>query len=707
MRALKKQPIISAIILSLVIATIAKSEPDKKLTKLPGSRGVEVMESQPIIYKGRALLYHSRRPCKSLSPDEVNPYIPEISTYLYFEDIKTGEKLSPFGHGYSFGSAIARGDEMHVFATKDTAKNWTQDVYHFWSTDLKNWNKELAVARDGGEHLFNTSVCKEDQGYLITYESNVPVKWCTKFARSKDLKTWTKIEGLVFTGLSERPNGANSVIRYVKPYYYIIFGYGPIPGHFGWLTGIARSKDLVTWEMSPKNPMLEPRRGGDEGRNNTDADLCEIDGKTHIYYCSGDQATWGELREAVFPGTLKEFCESYFPAGVAPIKVSADWRRKGWENILVLPEGIPDPVRQPGSRTYYPEYQPPSVRQLRLQNWQLGAFLHFGLPTWAKTPEEYQAVYPLAPGMPDASRFDPKQLDAEQWVLTAKSFGAEYFIFTTKHHDGFCLWPTKTTEYCMRNVPWKNGEGDVVAEVARACRKHNMPLGLYCSPADKNAGCYSTWKRELVGDRDAYFLRFKQQLRELLTNYGEVVVVWLDNCLDPFGGDVVDPKTGRKDGSAHDRDIHALIHSLQPDAVITHPFCIRSEVLHPGNEKGHAPYPLWNVVRRGRLRKESWMLPESEGWLPAESNIHPRLKWIWTPGSDNKILGVEQLMRAYYTSIGHGSNLLVNLTPDTRGLIPDAEVKRMRNFGAEIKRRLDKPNAIPVIRNFAVYRPAR
>ena len=357
-----------------------------------------------------------------------------------------------------------------------------------------------------------------------------------------------------------------------------------------------------------------------------------------------------------------------------------------WSSILVLPEGADGSI-DPAAVA---EYARPTPTQAAYQEKQLGAFCHFGLPTYARTAEEYAAVYPLSPGMPDASRFDPPELDAEQWVLAAKSFGAKHFVFPCKHHDGFCLWPTKTTEYCVRNTPWKNGRGDVVAEVAAACRKHGMALGIYCSPADKHAGCYSTWERKLVGDREAYFLKFKEQLRELLTDYGEAVVVWLDNCLDPFGGDVVDPKTGKAAGPRHDREIHALIRSLQPGAVIMHPFCSRSDVLHPGNEEGRAPYPLWNVVRRGQVRKESWMLPETEGWLLAEPNIHPRPKWIWTPDTDDKIMTVERLMEAYYTSIGRGANLLVNLTPDTRGLIPDAEMKRMADFGAEIRRQLGK-----------------
>lgn len=296
---------------------IEKSE--KRLTKLPEVFGKDVMESQPIAYRGGRLFFHGRRPGRSTSPPEELANHPKY-TYMYFVDLDTGETTPRFGYEHGFCCAFVRGNEMNVFATKDTKDNWTQDVYRFWSTDLKNWKRELVISRDGDEHLFNTSVCEDDQGYLMTYESNVPVQWCFKFARSKDLSSWEKIEGLVFTGLPDRPNAGNPVIRYFDPYYYVIFGYGPIPGHNGWLTAIARSKDLVVWQMSPKNPMLEACEG--EGENNTDADLAEFEGKTFVCYATGDQWSWMELKHAVYPGPMKEFCESYFPPGAEMIEFS-------------------------------------------------------------------------------------------------------------------------------------------------------------------------------------------------------------------------------------------------------------------------------------------------------------------------------------------------------------------------------------------------
>ena len=360
-------------------------------------------------------------------------------------------------------------------------------------------------------------------------------------------------------------------------------------------------------------------------------------------------------------------------------------RADDWASILVSP--------QDGGAAATGRAVVPSPRQLAYQEKQLGAFLHFGLPTYAKTPAEYASVFPYNPGMPDASRFNPVQLDAEQWVRTAQSFGARHLVFPAKHHDGFCLWPTKTTEYCVRNTPWKGGRGDVVRELADACKKRGMPLGLYCSPADKHYGCFSTDKRVLVGDRDAYFRFYQRQLEELLTGYGEVVMVWFDGWCDPFGHNVIDPKTGQVIGPGpYEEALVALVRRLQPGAVVFRCHSSRSDLRGVGNEDGTSPYPIWNVVRKGEGPK--LQLPaDAEGWHFCESDIRTRPTWAWQPNSDDKLISVDRLVKVYYGSIGHGANILINLTPDPRGLIPEVEAQRMADFGAEIGCRFGKPLA--------------
>jgi alpha-L-fucosidase len=369
-------------------------------------------------------------------------------------------------------------------------------------------------------------------------------------------------------------------------------------------------------------------------------------------------------------------------------------RADGWESILA------------GSASDEPLCLP-APRQLAYQEKQLGAFIHFGLPTYAISDAEYAAVFPWDPAtVPDVSRFNPKQLDAEQWILAAKSFGARHVVFPAKHHDGFCLWPTNTTDYSVRKTPWKSGKGDIVREVSDACKKHGLAFGVYCSPADKHYGCYSTrpdfavpGKRNVVGDRDAYFSYYKQQLTELLSNYGDVVMVWFDNYGDPFGFDVKDAKSGKMIGSGkYGNEIVSLVRKLQPGAVILRDKTAQSDVRPVGGEDGTAPYPIWNMVRKGGVKAYDATLsgtlpPEAEGWYLCESDLPTRPQWIWRPNSDDKLLSVERLMRAYCDSIGRGANILINLTPDPRGLIPEAEVKRLADFGAALHRRFGNPIA--------------
>jgi hypothetical protein len=286
--------------------------PEQKLTKLPGKLGTHVMESTPLLYKGRRLMFHSRR---------VDTPKPDLSQMvLFLVDQETGQELTRFGARHSLGSAFVRGDEIHVFAADHTENDWFHDIYHFRSTDLKTWTRDLAIPREGNEHLLNSSVCQDEHGFLMAYESNVPVGFCFKFARSQDLTAWEKIPGLVFTG-EKNEYSACPVVRYCQPYYYVIYLHAAIPGHNGWVSFLARSKDLATWQLSPKNPILEAGEG--EGSNNSDVDLIEIDGKTYVYYCTGDQQTWGDLKCAVFPGRTSEFFASYFPAGQSPVEVSA------------------------------------------------------------------------------------------------------------------------------------------------------------------------------------------------------------------------------------------------------------------------------------------------------------------------------------------------------------------------------------------------
>jgi hypothetical protein len=291
----------------------------KELTKLPGKFAASGMESTPFIFHGQYLMLGCYRPSTDcgFAPD---------TNYLAIYDTKDGREVTRFGARHSLACAIVEGDTVHVFASDSkgrpeaiTDDNWFQNIEHFSSTDLKTWKYELAVPRENGEHLLNSSVCRDEQGYVMAYETDKPVFFCFKFARSKDLVHWDKVPGLIYTG-EKSEYSACPVIRYFKPYYYVIYLHAAIPGHNGWVSFMARSKDLATWQLSPKNPVLEAGEG--EGKNTSDVDMIEIDGKTYVYYATGDQETWADLKQAVYPGPMQEFFESYFPEGAAMTEVS-------------------------------------------------------------------------------------------------------------------------------------------------------------------------------------------------------------------------------------------------------------------------------------------------------------------------------------------------------------------------------------------------
>ncbi len=315
-------------------ATHAESSaapPNPRLVKLPFSFR-EGMENTPVVFNDRLLLVDNHRPGGFKAKGE--------DAYLFILDLTTGQEVARFGKGHSFVSAFVNGSELHVFATEFTDFGHTINtkcINRFSTTDLKTWKQELALARDGQEQFFNTSVCRDDQGYVMAYESDIPVRWCFRFARSKDLSHWDRIRGLEFADVEAKTACANPTIRYLAPYYYVIYGvwcfqekpwkcYRYALPETKYVTVVARSKDLVSWDVSPtRGPMLDP--SPDEGINNTDADLFEVEGNTYVCYATGDQATWGTIRIAMYAGPMRQLLESYFPDTVPTIRFNAKERK--------------------------------------------------------------------------------------------------------------------------------------------------------------------------------------------------------------------------------------------------------------------------------------------------------------------------------------------------------------------------------------------
>ncbi|MEX2565666.1 MAG: hypothetical protein WD431_06975 [Cyclobacteriaceae bacterium] len=279
-------------------------------TKLPfafSDIGRTPMENAPVYFNSRLLLVSNYRPGGAEAKGK--------DAYLNIDDLQTGQEVARFGKGHSFVSAYVNGDELNVFALEfsDFGKIMnSKGINRFVTTDLKTWTQETVIHPEGNEHLFNSSVCKDEEGFLMAYESDQPVKFCFKFARSNNLSTWEKIPDLVFTG-ENREYSACPVIRYFKPYYYVIYLHAPKIGHNGWISYMARSKDLADWELTSFNPVLQADPA--EGKNASDVDLIEFEDRTYLYYATGDQATWSTIRVAMYDGPMKEFYEGYFPEG--------------------------------------------------------------------------------------------------------------------------------------------------------------------------------------------------------------------------------------------------------------------------------------------------------------------------------------------------------------------------------------------------------
>ena len=312
----------------------------------------------------------------------------------------------------------------------------------------------------------------------------------------------------------------------------------------------------------------------------------------------------------------------------------------------------------------------PSPRQLRWHELEFYGFIHFTVNTFTDKEWGY--------GDESPSLFNPTDFDAEQIAGTAAAAGMKGLILTCKHHDGFCLWPSKYTEHSIKKSPWRNGRGDVVKEIAAACRKYRLKFGIYLSPWDRNHKDYG---------RPEYLTYFRNQLRELLTSYGPIFEIFFDgaNSGDGYYG-------GARETRRIDRNTYYdwpttwnLVRALQPDA------CLFSDagpdVRWVGNEHGIAGDPLWSTLNKddfapGRADEARLNRGDRMGthWVPAECDVSIRPGWFYHPKEDSKVKSAATLIDLYYSSVGRGGSFLLNLAPDRRGQIPDPDVKSLREF---------------------------
>ncbi|MDO3694679.1 alpha-L-fucosidase [Wenyingzhuangia sp. chi5] len=317
----------------------------------------------------------------------------------------------------------------------------------------------------------------------------------------------------------------------------------------------------------------------------------------------------------------------------------------------------------------------PSEKQLKWHDMQFYAFTHFSLNTFTNKEWGY--------GDESPELFNPSALDTRQWARIVKEAGMKGIIITAKHHDGFCLWPSAYTERSVKNSPWKNGQGDVVKELAEACKEYGLKLGIYLSPWDRNHPEYG---------KPGYITYFRNQLKELLTNYGDVFEIWFDGA---NGGD------GYYGGANEMRKINTLeyynweetykmIYDLSPNTLTwgVGP----SEARWIGNEEGRAGKTNWAPLRQkdelaGKVHYTEFMQGHIDGekWVPGEADVSTRPGWFYHEVEDDKVRPIEEMVDIYYESIGRNANLLLNIPIDKRGLVNEHDEARLKELAAIIK----------------------
>lgn len=322
-----------------------------------------------------------------------------------------------------------------------------------------------------------------------------------------------------------------------------------------------------------------------------------------------------------------------------------------------------------------------SHAQLAWHDMELGMFFHFDIPIY-KQGWDWRSWKDL----PEPDLYQPTRLDTDQWMEAAKAMGAKYAIFVAKHCSGFLQWQSDLYPYGVKQSSWRSGKGDVVADFVESCRKYDIKPGLYASVSANaflgvdDPGIVNQGKG---GDEELqrkYVNICEHMTEELWSRYGEFFEVWFD------GGTIPPDKGGP--------DLVPILAKHQPNAIAFQgPPGMSNCIRWGGNEFGVAPYPCWSTTdfrmyEHGTDRKRLCGNPDGRLWLPGECDVPIRNhEWFWHPGDDHKVYSVNELMEMYYSSVGRNCNLLLNANPGPDGLVPDADMRRYKEFGDEIRRR--------------------
>lgn len=315
----------------------------------------------------------------------------------------------------------------------------------------------------------------------------------------------------------------------------------------------------------------------------------------------------------------------------------------------------------------------PSENQMRVQEMESYAFIHFSLNTYTNQSWGF--------GNEDVKLFNPEKSDCRQWARVCKESGMKGIIITAKHHCGFCLWPSKYTEYSVKNAPWKNGKGDMIREMADACKEYGLKLGIYLSPWDRNSADYG---------KPEYITYFRNQLTELLTNYGEIFEVWFDGANGGNGYYGGANETRKIDAKTYYdwKKTYALIHKLQPNCAIWNDGGERGDLRWVGTEDGYVGETNWSLLNAtGDVPWNNlhYGVENGNAWVMAEVNTSIRPEWFYHPNEDTKVKTVPQLMDLYYNSIGRNGTMLLNFPIMPNGLIHPIDEKNGIEFAKAMK----------------------
>lgn len=315
----------------------------------------------------------------------------------------------------------------------------------------------------------------------------------------------------------------------------------------------------------------------------------------------------------------------------------------------------------------------PNENQIRWQEMEYYAFVHFSLNTY--TDQSW------GNGDEDVNLFNPKDLDCRQWARICKEAGMKGIIITAKHHCGFCLWPSKYTEFSVKNAPWKNGKGDVVRELADACKEYGLKLGIYLSPWDRNSADYG---------KPEYITYFRNQLTELLTNYGPIFEIWFDGANGGSGYYGGANETRKIDRTTYYdwKNTYSLIRKLQPNIVIWNDGGDRADLRWVGTEGGSVGETNWSLLNAtGDVPYEMlhFGVENGDSWVPGEVNTSIRPEWFYHPAEDTRVKTLPQLVDLYYNSIGRNGSLLLNFPIKPNGLIYSLDENAALDLAKEIK----------------------